>query len=286
MEMATILNRLGCKVIIVEMMSRILPAQDAELVLVLDSALKEDGVQVYCGARVERIEDTDAGKVVIFSIGEKLNKLEAEHVAVCVGQRPNIEVPGLSKYGIAVDKGRIQADERMQTSAPGIYAAGDVVGGAMLAHVAFTQGRIAAENAVGKTATIDYQAVPQCIFTSPELASVGLTEEAAVARGYQIQVGRFPFSASSMAAILGETRGLVKIITEKEYGQILGVHIIGPGASSLVAEATLAIKQELTSQEIIETMHAHPTLSEALWEAALDVTGETIHFPSRHRTKA
>ncbi len=282
-EMATILTKLGCKVSVVEMMSHIVPAQDAELASILDSALKEDGVQIYCGARVDRIEDAKEGKLVIFSAGEEVKKLKVEVVAVTVGRKPNIEGLGLNECGVVVDEGRIQTDERMQTNVPNIYAAGDVVGGIMLAHVGFAEGKVAAENAMGRDSKMDYQAVPQCIFTLPELASVGLTEEEAIAQGYQIRIGRFPFSANGMAAILGEQRGLVKIITEQEYGQILGVHIIGPQATSLIPEATLVMKLELTPQEIIATMHAHPTLSEALWEAALDVTGETIHFPSQNR---
>jgi dihydrolipoamide dehydrogenase len=154
----------------------------------------------------------------------------------------------------------------------------------MLAHAAFAQGKTAAENAMGKKSVFDYKAVPQCIYSSPEIASVGLTEEAAKASGYDTSVGRFPFSANSMAAILGETRGHVKVVTDKEYGQILGVHVIGAGASNLIAEATMAVRLELTLDELVQTIHAHPSLSEALFEAALDVTGETIHFP-RSRKK-
>jgi len=151
----------------------------------------------------------------------------------------------------------------------------------MLAHVSFAEGRVAAENVTGKDSKIDYHAVPQCIFTLPEVASVGLTEEEAVAKGYQLRIGRFPFVASGMAKILGEQRGLVKIITDQDYGQILGVHIVGPRATSLIPEAALAMKLEATAEDIIATMHAHPTLSEAFWEAALDVTGAAIHFYSR-----
>ncbi len=281
-EMATILAKLGCKVSVVEMMPHILPAQDAELVAILDGALREDGVEIYCGAQVTRIEDTKGGKLVTFSDSNKVEKkLEAEAAAVCVGYRPNIEGLGLDGCSIAVERGRIQVNERMQTSVPDIYAAGDVVGGMMLAYVSFAEGRIAAENAMGKDTKIDYQAVPQCIFTLPEVASVGLTEEEAVAKGYQLRIGRFPFVGSGMAKILGEQRGLVKIITDQDYGQILGVHIVGPRATSLIPEAALAMKLEATAQDITATMHAHPTLSEAVWEAALDVTGEAIHFHSR-----
>jgi len=283
-EMATILAKLGCKVSIVEMMPHILPTQDAELASILSQALKEDGVEIYCGAPVSRIDDTKGGKLVILPDGNKAEKkLKAAAVAVSVGQKPNIEGLGLNECGVVTDKGRIQTNERMETNVPNIYAAGDVVGGMMLAYVSFAEGKVAAENAMGRDSKIDYQAVPQCIFTLPEVASVGLTEEEAIAHGYEVRIGRFPFAASGMAAILGEQRGLVKIISDQKYGQILGVHIIGPRATSLIPEAALAMKLEVTPQEIVATMHAHPTLSEALWEAALDVTGETIHFPSRNR---
>ena len=283
-EMATILAKLGCKVSIVEMMPHILPTQDAELASTLSQALKEDGVEIYCGAPVSRIDDTKGGKIVVLPDGNKAEKkLKAAAVAVSVGQQPNIEGLGLNKCGVVTDKGRIQTNERMETNVPDIYAAGDVVGGMMLAYVSFAEGKVAAENAMGRDSQIDYQAVTQCIFTLPEVASVGLTEEEATAQGHEMRIGRFPFAASGMAAILGEQRGLVKIISDQKYGQILGVHIIGPRATSLIPEAALAMKLEVTPQEIVATMHAHPTLSEAVWEAALDVTGEAIHFPSRNR---
>jgi dihydrolipoamide dehydrogenase len=280
-EMATIFNHLGCRVTILEMMPHILPNVDAELVSVLDNALREDGIQVNTGIKVEKIINTGEGKGVTFSDGKEAKTIEVERVAVCVGQKPYFE--GLSESGLVSEKGRIRTDEKMQTSLPDVYAAGDVVGGAMLAHVAFAQGKIAAENALGKSSKIDYKAIPQCIFSSPEIASVGLTEASATAQGYQVKVGRFPFSANSMAAILGDTRGFIKVVTDKEYGQIMGVHIVGPEASSLIAEATLAVKMELTLDEMDQTIHAHPGLSEALGEALLDVIGETIHYPGTHR---
>ncbi len=282
-EMATILAKLGCKVSIVEMLSHILPLEDAELTSVLGRALKEDGIQLYEGTKVSSIEDSEGGKSVTISDGATEKKLEAEVVAIAVGYCPNINELGFNEAGVATDKGAIQVNERMETNVPNIYAAGDAIGGIMLAYVAMEEGVIAVENALGRKSSIDYQAVPRCTFTLPELAGVGLTEEEATAQGYQIQVGKFPFSANGMAAILGERRGLVKIITETKYGQILGVHIIGPRATELIAEATLAMKLEASPQEITATIHAHPTLSEALREAALDVTGETIHFLSKKR---
>ena len=280
-EIATIWAKLGCKVSIVEMMSHILPTQDAELASILEGILREEGVQICCGARVSRIEDVNGGRRAILSDGEAEQRLEAEVVAVSVGRKPNTEGLGLNECGVAVDKGGIRTDEGMRSNVSNIYAAGDVTGGMMLAHVSFAEGKVAAENAMGRDPKMDYRAVPQCIFTLPEVASVGLTEEEAIAQGYQIRVGRFPFAANGMAVILGEQRGLVKVITEQKYGQVLGVHIIGPRATTLIPEATLAMKLEATSEDIITTIHAHPTLSEALWESALDATDGAIHFASR-----
>jgi len=283
LEMATILAKLGCQVTIVEMLPHILPLEDAELTTILARALKEDGVQIYEGTKVTSIEDAEGGKSVTISSADGEKKLEAEVVAIAVGYCPNTDGLGLAEAGVTTSKGAVQTNEHMQTSVPDIYAAGDAIGGMMLAYVAMEEGIIAAENALGKDSTIDYQAVPRCTFTLPELASVGLTEEEATAQGYQIRVGRFPFAANGMATILGERRGLVKIITEPKYGQILGVHIIGPGATELIHEAALAMKLEASTQELIATIHAHPTLSEALKEAALDTSGETIHFLSKNR---
>ena len=282
-EMATILAKLGCRVSIVEMMPHCLPTQDAEIALGLQDILREEGTQVHCNARVNRIEDSKDGKTVFFVEGTMEQRLEAEAVAISVGYEPNIANIGLEECGVAIDKGGIKVNERMETSIPGIYAAGDVIGGIMLAYIGFAEGKVAAENAMGRDSKMNYQAVPQCIFTLPEVASVGLTEEEAAAQGYELQIGRFPFVANAMAAILGERRGLVKIITEKQYGQILGVHIIGPRATSLIPEAALALKLEATTEDIVATMHAHPSLSEAVWEAALDVTGETLHYGSQNK---
>lgn len=282
-EMATIFDRLGCKVSIVELMPHCLPNQDGEIAMVLEDILREDGIQVYCNARVSRIDDAAEGKSVVYSDSEGEQKLRGESVAITIGYAPNIDNLGVEECGIALDGGRIKVNERIETSVPGIYAAGDVVGGMMLAHVGFAEGKVAAENAMGKDSKIDYQAIPQGIFTLPEVASVGLTEAEAIAQGHELRIGRFPFVANGMAHILGECRGLVKIITEQKYGQVLGVHIVGPRATSIIPEAALAMKMEATFQDIAATIHAHPTLSEALWEAALDVMGETIHYSSTNQ---
>ena len=282
-EMATILAKLGCQVSIVEMLPHILPLEDAELTAILAKALKDDGIQLYEGTKVSKIEDSPGGKAAVISDGKTEQKLEAEAVAIAVGYRSNTDGLGLEEAGITINKGAIQVNERMETSVPGIYAAGDATGGIMLAYVAMEEGIIAAENAMGRKTSIDYNVVPRFTHSLPELASVGLTEEEARSQGYETKIGRFPFAANSIATILGERRGLIKIVTEPKYGQILGIHILGPRATELIAEATLAMKMEATVPDIVATLHAHPSLSEAMHEAALDVTGETIHYPSKNR---
>ncbi len=282
-EMATILAKLGCQVSVVEMLSHILPLEDAELTSILAKALKDDGVQLYEGTKVSQIEDSSGGKTAIISDGKTEQKLEAETVAIAVGYRPNTDNLGFEEAGVKMNKSAVQVNEHMETGVPGIYAAGDVAGGIMLAYVAMEEGIIAAENAMGHSAAIDYNVVPRFAHSLLELASVGLTEEEARAQGYEVKIGRFPFAANSIATILGERRGLIKIVSEPKYGQILGIHILGPRATELIAEATLAMKMEATVPDIVATLHAHPSLSEAMHEAALEVTGETIHYPSKNR---
>ncbi len=282
-EMATILAKLGCQVSIVEMLPHILPSEDAELTSILATALKDDGVQLYEDSKVSKIENSAGGKTAVILDGKAEQKLEAETVAIAVGYRPNTDGLGLEEAGVKIDNGAIQVNERMETSFPGIYAAGDAIGGIMLAYVAMEEGSIAAENAMGRTSSIDYNVVPRFTHSLPELASVGLTEEEAKSQGYKVKVGRFPCSANSIATILGERRGLIKIVTEPKYGQILGIHILCPRATELIAQATLALRMEATVPDIVATLHAHPSLSEAIHEAALDVTGEMIHYTSKNR---
>jgi dihydrolipoamide dehydrogenase len=282
-EMATVLAKLGSQVSVVEMMPHCLPTQDDEIAKVLEGVLAEDDIQVWCSAKVTKIEDVAAGKAVVFSNGGSEQKIEAAAVAISVGYRANSEGLGLEECGVAVEKGAIQVNEKMETSVPDIYAAGDVVGGMMLAYIAMAEGTVAAENALEQDSKIDYSAVPQCIFTLPEVASVGITEQEAAAQGQEVAIGRFPFAANGMAAIIGEKRGLVKVVSEPKYGQILGVHIIGPQATCLIAEAAMAMKLESTVDDVLATIHAHPSLSEAVWEAAADVKGRAIHRLSRKR---
>ena len=272
-EMATILVKIGCKVSLIEMMPHILPNEDAEVTAILETALKKDGVRIYTGAVVNRIEPSGKNKRIVISVNSVEKELEAETVTIATGRRPCIEGLGLDECGMATVDGFIKVNEHMETTVPDIYAAGDVTGGMMLAHIAIAEGRVAAENTLGRHSAINYRAVPRYTFTLPELAGVGLTEDEATARGHKVKCGRFPFSANPAAAILGERRGMVKIVADKKQGQVLGIHIVGPGAVNLIAEATLAMNLGATLEDIGMTLHAHPTLSEAFWEAALDISG-------------
>ena len=260
--LATIFSRLGTGVTIVEPSPRLLPEIDREIVSILEKELKKAKIQVYTQAQAN---------------------LTAEYVLL-TEREANTDELGLDKAGVKLnDKGGIAVNRRMETNVPAILAAGDVTMEHMWTHVAFAEGIIAAENATGKSSEIDYTVIPYCANTFPEISGVGITEDEANAKGYQVRVGRFPFAGNGMATILGQRTGMIKVITEEKYGQILGVHIIGPQASNLIPEAALAMKLDATPEDIGLTMHSHPTLSEALWEAARDVSGETIHFISQNR---
>jgi dihydrolipoamide dehydrogenase len=185
--------------------------------------------------------------------------------------------------GIATEKGFIKVNERLETSLPGVYAVGDAVGGLQLAHKAFAEGEIAAENAAGQKTAMDYRVIPRCIYTIPEAAAVGMSEAEAREAGHDVQVGRFPLAGSGKATVLGETRGLVKVVADGDTGEILGVHICGPQATELIHEAVLVMNLEGTVEDLAAAIHAHPTLSEAVREAALDSRGLAIHMPARRR---
>lgn len=281
---ATIFATLGADIAVVEGSSRILPGVDGEVVALFQKELRKRKIELHTEARIRGIRTDEAdGKSVVLEVKGEETTLTAQHVLVADGRVANLEGLGLEAVGVTVSQGGIAVNRQMETSVPGIMAAGDVTGEPRLAHVAFAEGRVAAENAMGKTCEMDYGAVPRCINTFPEIAGVGLTEEEAVSQGYSTSVGRFPLAANGMATVLGERTGFVKVVSEAEYGQILGVHIIGVHATELIAEAALAMKLEATPREIGSTIHAHPSLSEALMEAALDVTGETLHFLSQGR---
>ena len=280
-EMATIYSTLGCKAIIVEMMSTILPMIDEEISRMLAAKLKKEGIEIITSAKVESI--TDGGKNAKVRIklqsGEEKN-IEVEKVLVSAGRKFNIEALALDKAGIKNERGRIIVDDHMQTNICNIYAIGDCTGGSMLAHVASMQGEIAAENAMGKDTAIDLKTNPSCIYTDPEITCVGLTEKQAKEKKLDVVVGKFPLAANGKTLIMGG-EGMVKVISGKQYGEILGVHIIGPRATDMIAECALAIGMEATLDELIDTIHAHPTVSEAIREAALSAEKRAIHVPNR-----
>jgi dihydrolipoamide dehydrogenase len=281
---ATIFSKLGTSVTVIERSSQILPGIDREIVSLLERELRKEKIPVLTDASIKEVGDSDGGESnIVLGVDEEELTLTAQYVLAAEGWAANIEGLGLDNAGIKLSNGGIEVNSRMETGVDGIFIAGDVAGEPMLAHVAFAEGRVAAENALGKRSEIDYSVVPRCINTTPEIASVGLTEDEAVARGHQIKIGQFPFAANAVATTLGERSGTVKIISEEKYGQILGVHIIGPRATDLIAEAALAMKLDATPAEISSTIHTHPSLSEALMEAALDVTGDALHFFSENK---
>ena len=281
-EFATIFAKLGTEVTIVEMLPQIIPTEDLELATSLKGVLEKDGIKILTSTQVKSIEDDSEGdKLVTITTGEAEQKLTAELVLVAVGRKPNIAGLGLEEVGIKTERGSITVNDRMETSIPGIYAAGDAVGGILLAHVASAEGEVAVENALGKDAVMDYGVVPRCIYTMPEIAAVGLTESQAKEKGLNLKVGRFPFTANSKALILGQRDGFIKVLSDAGSGEIFGVHIFGPQATELIPEATLAMEMEATVSEISSTIHAHPTLSEAIREVALDAEGIAVHMPKK-----
>jgi len=281
---ATIFSRLGTSVTVVEPSPRILAEIDCEIVSILEKELRKAKMQTYTKAQVSRIDEGEVGeKNIVVTVNGEETKLTAEYVLV-TEREANTDGLGLDKAGVELnDKGGITVNKRMETSVPNILAAGDVTMEHMWTHIAYAEGIVAAENAMEKSSEIDYTVIPYWASTFPEISAAGITEEEATSRGYQVRVGRFPFAGNGMATILGQRTGMIKVITEEKYGQILGVHIIGPQASNLIQEAALAMKLDATPEDISLTMHGHPTLSEALWEAAKDVSGETIHFISQNR---
>ena len=281
LEFAQIMHRMGSKVTIVEMMPQVLPTEDTEIANMLMDILKKEGMEIFTDVSVTSISGSQQGReVVSFTTRDGNNKQErvAEKVLLAVGRSPNTDDLGVDKLGLNVDNGKLVVNERMETNIPGIYAIGDVIGGLMLAHVAMEEGKCAVENILGNDCQIDYQTAPRCVYTSPAVACVGLTEAKAKQDYGDIKIGRFPFRANGKALILNETAGMVKIIADAQYGQILGVHILGPQATELIAEAVLGMRMEVTFEDAASTIHAHPTLSEAMMEAFLDVSGSRIHL--------
>ena len=275
-EFACIFKRLGASVTIVEIMPQLLLGEDEEMASFLQHLLEEEGVNVLTNAQVAKIEEKSDGTTVVVATRNGEKTLTTEAILVAVGRVPKTD--GLGLGDIRVDeRGRIIVDKRMKTSVSNIYAVGDVVGRYMLAHVASAEAIVAAENILGTTVEMDYRAVPRCVYTSPEVASVGLTEKQAIASGHKTTVGRFSFLSSSRALTLSEDRGGIKVVADANSGEILGIHMIGPEVSEMIHEAVLAMKLEATVHDVADMIYAHPTLSEALKEAALDAVGRSIH---------
>ena len=278
MEFAHIWQAYGARVTVVEMLPRALPLEDEEVSAVVERAFKRRKVKLLTSARVQEIEPTGDGVRVRVSDGQGEQSLEAERVLVAIGVAPNSEGLGLEEVGVALDRGYVEIDEFMRTGVPGIYAVGDLTGKLALAHVASAQGIIAAEAIAGVgTRPLDYEALPRCTYCQPQVASFGLTEAQALERGYKARVGQFFFLANGKALGLGEREGFVKIVTDETSGEILGAHLVGPEVTELLPELVLARTWELTPEEIARSVHAHPTLSEALMEAAHGVFGHAIH---------
>jgi dihydrolipoamide dehydrogenase len=280
-EFAMIFNSLGTKVTILEMLPQIIATEEPEVIQGLHRLLEKGGIRILTQAKVLSASPLKEGVSIVLQRKNKEEELSAEKVLMAVGRKPNTEDLGLDKVGIRLNGSFIEVNSRMETAVPGIYAIGDVTGKMMLAHAASAQGIVAVENMAGKDREIDYQRIPNCIYTLPEVASVGLKEEEARQEGYELQVGRFPYRNSGKALAMGEPEGFVKIIAEKELGQVLGVHILGDRATDLIGECVLAMNLEGTIEEWGETVKGHPTLSEILNEAALDAQGWAIHSPKK-----
>ncbi len=278
-EFASIFARFGTKVTVVEVMPQLLPIEDEEISKEFTRIFKKKGIDIFTDAKVEAAEVGENGVKCTISTKGKQQIIEAELVLSATGRRAVTENCGMEKTKVQVDpRGFVQVDSFMRTGEPGVYAIGDIVPTPALAHCASAEGIVAVEHLAGKEPRpINYDHVPNCTYTDPEVASVGLTEKKAREKGYDVKIGKFPFTANSKAKILGEAGGLVKFVSEKTYDEILGVHIVGPKATELIVEACAALELEATSESIARTIHAHPTLSEALMEAAEDVAGHSIH---------
>ena len=279
-EFATIWNAYGVELTVVEMLDHLLPLEDLEVAAEIEKAYKKRGINVMTKSKVQSVETTESGTKVTVQTEDGEKVIESDLTLVAIGFRPNSSGLGLEEIGVEINKrGFIEIDERMATNVEGIWAIGDVTGKLLLAHVASAMGIVAAENIAGvETVTLDYDMMPRATYSFPQTASFGYTEAQAVEKGYDVSVGKFPFQPNGKALGLGDYQGFVKIISDKKYGEILGAQLVGPDVSELLPELTLAQRFELTVHEIARNVHAHPTLSEAVMEAAEAAQGEAIHI--------
>lgn len=273
-EFASIFNALGCKVTVLELLPTILATEDVQVVRHIQLFMKRKGIAIQTGANITSVEKSEDGITAKFESGENLT---AQKMLVSIGRRYNSEGIGLEKVGIRTENGKIVVNEQMQTNIPSIYAVGDVASRYLLAHVASAEGKVAAQNCLGETTEMDYQVIPWCVFTLPEIGHAGMTEKEATDEGYEVKIGRFPYGASGMALGMGEADGFVKTVTDADSGDILGVHIVGVHASTLIHEAAVAIRLGASAMDIAHTVHAHPTLSEMVMESAEAAYGRAVH---------
>jgi dihydrolipoamide dehydrogenase len=277
-EFAYFYNAFGTKVTIVEMLPSLLPKEDKEITKILESSLRKQGIEILTNAKVDSVSIGDTLTLKV-TTKDGTKDLTGDLALMAVGVQGNVENLGLEMVGIKADKGAIVVDKFGKTNVDGIYAIGDVSGAPWLAHAASHQGIIAAEHCAGKAAHgFDRSNVPSCTYCQPQVASVGMTEEAAVESGHKVKVGRFPYRPLGKAMAVGSTEGTVKLVFDEKYGELLGAHIVGAEATELIAELVLARALESTNEEIFRTMHAHPTLSEAIMEAAGEAFGQAIQI--------
>jgi len=276
-EFASILQAFGCEVSIVEMLPTILPTLDADLIKRMGLLLRKSGIKTYVGTKLSNVRGAAGRLEVTVENGAGTQVIVTDNVLVAGGRRPLVDGIGLETTGIEYSRKGIAVNASMETTVKGIYAIGDLTGSYMLAHAASAEGMVAAENAMGGDAVMDYRAVPGCIFTSPELAFVGLTEQEALSQGMEVKSSIFNFAANCKAISMGETDGLVKIVADGVSGKIIGMHIMGPHASDLIMEGVIAIQNGLTAKDIAHCIHPHPSLSETVMESAHGVYGDIIH---------
>ena len=279
-EFASIFKSFDCDVTILEMLPRMVPLEDEEVSKELARVYRKKGISFHGGAKVEKVEKTKSGIAVTFSVDGKQQKLEAEKILIAIGRKPYTDGVGLEKTKIQMDRGFVKTNEWMETAEPGVYAIGDIVlGRPQLAHVGAMEGIVAVSKIAKKEdRPINLMKIPNVTYCHPEIGSVGLTEAKARELGHNVKVGKFPFTANSRASIVGEHEGFIKIVSDAKYGEILGVHIIGPLATELIAEAVTAMELEATVEDLMWTIHAHPTLAEAMLDASNSVYGLAINM--------
>jgi dihydrolipoamide dehydrogenase len=274
-EFAGIYAPLGVKVVLIESEKEVLPGTDKDIAQFLRKSLEKDGVEFLNSSRVQEIKVENDNKILLLEQNQVLQEIVVKEILVATGRKANLDY--LQHLGLEVNDGKVKLDEYLRTSEPSIFAIGDLTGVENLAHVASAQGIVAAENCMGYESKMNYQFIPRCIYTSPEIASVGLSESEAKEKGLEFQTGKHYFNANGRALTNGKAEGFIKVLRGKKYNEILGVHIVGSNASELISEAVLALNLEATTEELIATIHPHPTLSEGLLEATLDSMGKGIH---------